>query len=99
MTQVGHTDIADGGAGDALCKVVRCVDHNADVTTTVAETAYIDTLEKRDMDKSEIIFYGQNTDDRQNFYMEEKAGDPVNETMRMRDIAVEEHLNVTPVLF
>ena len=38
----------------------------AEITTTVAETAYIDTLEKRDMGGREIIFYGQNTDSRQN---------------------------------
>ena len=67
----------------------------ADVTTTVAETAYIDTLEKRDMGNLEIIFYGQNLVDRQNFYMEEKIGDRVNDTMHERDVAVEEHLNVT----
>ncbi len=67
----------------------------AEVTTTVAETAYIDTLEKRDMGGREIIFYGQNSDDRQNFYMEEKGSELVNDTLHMRDIAVEEHLNVT----
>lgn len=67
----------------------------ADVTTTVAETAYIDTLEKRDMGKLDIVFYGQNLVDRQNFYMEEKIGDRVNDTMHERDVAVEEHLNVT----
>ena len=67
----------------------------AEITTTVAETAYIDTLEKRDMGGREIIFYGQSSDGRQNFYMEEKAGDLVNDTIHERDIAVEEHLNVT----
>ena len=67
----------------------------AEITTTVAETAYIDTLEKRDMGGREIVFYGQSSDDRQNFYIEEKAGDLVNDTLHARDITVEEHLNVT----
>lgn len=85
----GKAPVSETTTTDAL------IDITTAEITTVAETAYIDTLEKRDMGGREIVFYGQNTDSRQNFYMEEKAGDLVNDTIHARDIAVEEHLNVT----
>ena len=89
----GKTPASDTDATDA--SVSTTTEITTAEITTVAETAYIDTLEKRDMGGREIIFYGQNSDDRQNFYMEEKGSELVNDTLHMRDIAVEEHLNVT----
>ena len=89
----GKTPASDTDATDA--SVSTTTEITTAEITTVAETAYIDTLEKRDMGGREIIFYGQNSDDRQNFYMDGKIGNLVNDTMHMRDVAVEEHLNVT----
>ncbi len=86
----GNTPVSDTDTTDVPTDTTT-----ADVTTTVAETAYIDTLEKRDMGGREIVFYGQSYEGRQNFYMKELEGELVNDTMRARDIAVEEHLNVT----
>ena len=62
----GKTPASDTDATDA--SVSTTTEITTAEITTVAETAYIDTLEKRDMGGREIIFYGQNSDDRQNFY-------------------------------
>ncbi|MCR4682289.1 MAG: hypothetical protein K5647_03040 [Clostridiales bacterium] len=62
--------------------------------TTVPETLYIDTLEKRDLGEREFTVIGQSNSERQNFYMEEKAGDTINEAIQSRDFAVEERLNI-----
>ena len=61
---------------------------------TTPETAYIDTLEKRDFGNETFTVIGQSSSDRQNFYNEDKAGEPINESIRRRDFAVEERLNL-----
>ncbi|MBQ2512862.1 MAG: extracellular solute-binding protein [Clostridia bacterium] len=61
---------------------------------TQPETAYIDTLEKRDLGEATFTVIGQSNNERQNFYTEEKAGDTINESIQERDWMVEERLNV-----
>ena len=80
--------------GDAPASDTTAADVSADTTTAAPETAYIDTLEKRDMGGAEFVIYGQHYSGRQNFYMEEKDGEVCNDAMFARDSAVEERLNV-----
>lgn len=80
--------------GSAPTSDTTAADASADTTTAAPETAYIDTLEQRDMGGKEFIFYGQHYSGRQNFYMEEKDGEVCNDAMHKRDAAVEERLNV-----
>lgn len=62
---------------------------------TVAETDYLDTLEIRDMAGRTFAVFGQSYASRQNFYLEEKDGDAMNDALRARDLAVEERLNLS----
>ncbi len=61
---------------------------------TEPETSYIDTLEHRDMQGLTFTLYGQSYAGRQNFYMEEADGDLINDTIHVRDLSVEERLNI-----
>ena len=62
---------------------------------TAAETDYLDTLEIRDMAGHTFAVFGQSYASRQNFYLEEKDGDAMNDALRARDLAVEERLNLS----
>ena len=64
------------------------------VPETAPETSYLDTLEKRDLGEITFTVFGQSNSERQNFYMEEKAGDPINESIYLRDLGVEDRLNI-----
>lgn len=66
----------------------------AEETTTAAETDYIDTLDQYDMEGRAFTIIAQNTSGRQNFYMEEKEGDLINDAIHERDMAIEERLNI-----
>jgi len=63
-------------------------------TTAAAETDYLDTLDEADFNGRTFTIIAQNTADRQNFYMEEKDGDLINDAIHERDMAVEERLNI-----
>ena len=67
---------------------------SATVEQTTPVTEYIDTLEKRDLQKRVFTVIGQSTEDRQNFYIEGNAGEVINESIRKRDWEVEERLNI-----
>lgn len=66
-------------------------------TEGTAAAEYIDTLPKADYDGAEFVIIGQSYDARQNFYIEEKAGDVCNDALYDRDLAVIERLNVNLV--
>ena len=68
---------------------------SAQTEETTAETDYLDTLEVKDMEGRTFAVFGQSYAGRQNFYLEEKDGDPMNDALRTRDLAVEERLNLT----
>ena len=63
-----------------------------------AETApapsYLDTLEVKDFGGGTFTIIAQSTAARQNFYMEEKDGDVMNDAVRERDLYTEDRLNV-----
>ena len=67
------------------------------VTEPVTEpmtTAYIDTLAPLDVSGTVFRTVAQNTESRQNFYMEEKGGDLLNEALYERNMALEERLGI-----
>ena len=66
----------------------------AQTEETQPETDYLDVLEIRDMEGRSFAVFGQSYAGRQNFYLEEKDGDPMNDALRARDLAVEERLNI-----
>lgn len=61
---------------------------------TAPETDYLDVLEVKDMAGRTFAVFGQSYAGRQNFYLEEKDGDAMNDALRSRDLAVEERLNI-----
>lgn len=66
------------------------------VTTTEGETtSYIDTLPKTDYSGQTFTIIGQSYSGRQNFYLEELAGDVRNDALHSRDAAVTERLGIT----
>ncbi|MBR5445305.1 MAG: hypothetical protein IKV57_04240 [Clostridia bacterium] len=64
---------------------------------TEPETDYLDVLEVKDMNGRTFAVFGQSYAGRQNFYLEEKDGDAMNDALRARDLAVEERLNISLV--
>ena len=65
-------------------------------TTTEGEvTSYIDTLPKTDYSGQTFTIIGQSYSGRQNFYLEELAGDVRNDALYSRDAAVTERLGIT----
>lgn len=59
------------------------------------EPSYLDTLETKDFGSGTFTIIAQSTASRQNFYMEEKDGDIMNDSVRARDLATEERLNLS----
>ena len=63
-------------------------------TEPAPEPSYLDTLEVKDFGGGTFTIIAQSTDSRPNFYMEEKDGDIMNDSVRARDLATEERLNI-----
>ncbi|MBO7375808.1 MAG: hypothetical protein J6V01_01790 [Clostridia bacterium] len=88
------------GCGNAAGENVQTTAGGSNITdetvpvTEAETTAYIDTLEKRDLGEMTFTVIGQSNNERQNFYTDSKAGDTINESIQRRDWAVEEQLNV-----
>lgn len=55
-------------------------------------TTYLDSLPKQDLKGFTFRFIGQSTNERQNFYMEEKDGDVINDALHLRDQTVSDRL-------
>ena len=85
---------ACGSAGDSADTAPAQTDTAAE---TEPETDYLDVLEVRDMGGRTFAVFGQSYAGRQNFYLEEKDGDAMNDALRSRDLAVEERLNISLV--
>ncbi len=64
-------------------------------TEPAPEPSYLDTLETKDFGGGTFTIIAQSTASRQNFYMEEKDGDIMNDSVRARDLATEERLNLS----
>ena len=62
--------------------------------TEAVTTTYLDTLTPLDVSGVSFRTVAQNTESRQNFYMEEKGGDLLNEALYDRNMAVEERLGI-----
>ncbi len=71
----------------------------ADTAQTVAETApeteYLDTLPDTDLGGYDFRIVAQSTSERQNFYQEEKDGEPINDAIFNRDLQTSERLNIS----
>lgn len=82
-----------GGAAD----IETTNDTTATETTeTRPETAYIDTLEVRDLDGYGYRMVAQHTDGRPNFAStEEMTGEPLNDAINQRKLSTMERLNIT----
>ncbi len=64
-------------------------------TEPAPEPSYLDSLEVKDFGGGTFTIIAQNTAARQNFYMEEKDGDVMNDGVRARDLYTEERLNLS----
>ena len=66
-----------------------------DATTASDTTSYLDTLPKENLSGYTFRVIGQSTNERQNFYTDEKDGDVINDAIHERDVKVSERLGVT----
>ncbi len=92
------TTMALAGCGQTESDTTATADTTAADTTPVeteSETAYIDTLEERDLDGYSYRMVAQHTDSRPNFASsEELTGEPLNDAIIQRKIATMERLNI-----
>ena len=68
----------------------------SDTTAVPAETtSYLDSLPVENLAGYTFRVIGQSTNERQNFYTEEKDGDVINDAIHTRDQQVEDRLGIT----
>ena len=66
----------------------------AEAETVAETTSYLDTLPAEDLGGYTFRVEGQSTLQRQNFYIEDKEGDIINDAIHTRDVMAEERLNI-----
>ena len=66
-----------------------------DATTASDTTSYLDTLPKENLSGYTFRVIGQSTNERQNFYTDEKDGDVINDAIHKMDVKVSERRGVT----
>ena len=90
----GTTDTPDTKDTQANTDAPVTAVPDTEPVTEEVTTNYLDTLSPLKLDGYTFRTIAQNTESRQNFFMEEKAGDLLNEALYDRNMAVEERLGI-----